>query len=45
MIEGRVTMLLGKNTEIIKSYNQNPVEIVSDIPEKSWEVNDEKEED
>lgn len=45
MIEGRVTMLLGKNTEIIKSYNQNPVEIISDIPEKSWEVNDEKEED
>ena len=41
MIEGRVNMLLGKNLDIIKSYNQKPVEIVSDIPEKSWEVKDE----
>ena len=43
MIEGRVTMLLGKNIDIIKSYDKKPVEVVSKIPEESWEVKDEQE--
>ena len=41
MIEGRVTCHLGRNVEIIESYNKKPVEIVSKIPEKSWSSKDE----
>ena len=41
MIEGRVTYHLGRNVEIIESYNKKPVEIVSKIPEKSWSSKDE----
>ena len=37
MIEGRVKVLLGKNLEFMKT---KPVEVVSKIPEKSWEDND-----
>ena len=41
MIEGRVKYHLGRNVEIIESYNKKPVEIVSKIPEKSWSSKDE----
>jgi|TARA_R100001460_G_scaffold21815_2_gene44412 hypothetical protein len=38
VIEGRVKVLLGKNLEFMKA---KPVEVVSKIPEESWEDTDE----